>query len=315
MRWRPSLIYGVGQGPAVAFGPGAQTTVNTGTNSLAVPNGVAVDAAGDIFIADGGDGFNGKVVEVAANGTATSYDFTLAYPQGMAVDGAGDLFIADNNQNLVIEVPAGCTSSACEIDNAFGLNSQLGVAVDAAGDLFVSSFGEHEVVKVPANGGAQTVVYSPGASSNPIGLAVDAAGDLFVADFGLKQVVEITPSGTQTTVGTGWDLPEAVAVDAAGDVFVADEAPKVVEVPAGCNNLGACQITISGTYAYGIAVDGKGNVYIPDRSGSYPYSNADNANNQVLEINSAQPPLLCALPTQMWAAPAATARSRSQFKM
>jgi MBG domain (YGX type)/Bacterial lectin/PASTA domain len=275
-------IYGVGQGPAVAFSPGTQSTVNTGSYSLAVPNGAAVDAAGDIFIADGGDGFNGKVVEVAANGTATSYDFTLDYPQGMAVDGAGDLFIADNNQNLVIEVPAGCTSNACQIDNAFGLNSQLGVAVDAAGDLFVSSFGEHEVVKVPANGGAQTVVYSPGASSNPIGLAVDAAGDLFVADFGLRQVVEITPSGTQSTVGTGWDLPEAVAVDAAGDVFVADEAPKVVEVPAGCtDNLNNCQITISSIDAYGIAVDAKGDVFLPERNGT-----------QVVEINQSQPPSL-----------------------
>ncbi len=152
---------------------------------------------------------------------------------------------------------------------------------------------EHEVVKVPANGGAETVVYSPGASSNPIGLAVDAAGDLFVADFGLKQVVEITPSGAQTTIGTGWDLPDAVAVDAAGDVFVADEAPKVVEVPAGCtNNLNDCQITISGIYAYGIAVDGKGNVYIPDRSGSAPYNNADNTNTKVVEINKSQLPSL-----------------------
>jgi len=277
-----TLIYGVGQGPAVAFGPGAQTTVNTGSYSITTPNGVAVDAAGDIFIADGADGVHGKVVEVAANGTATSYGFTLAYPQGLAVDGAGDLFIADNNRNFVIEVPAGCTSSACEIDNAFGLNSQLGVAVDGAGDLFVSSFGEHEVVEVPANGGAQRVVYSPGTSSNPIGLAVDAAGDLFVADFGLKQVVEITPSGTQTKVGTGWDLPEAVAVDAAGDVFVADEAPKVVEVPAGCvNNLNNCQITISNILAYGIAVDAKGDVFLPERSG-----------HQVLEVNGSQPPSL-----------------------
>jgi hypothetical protein len=277
-----TLIYGVGQGPAVAFSPGTQTTVNTGSYSLTLPNGVAVDAAGDVFIADGGNGLIGKVVEVAANGTATSYDFTLEYPQGLAVDGAGDLFIADNNRNLVVEVPAGCTSNACEIDNAFGLNSQLGLAVDAAGDLFVSSYGEHEVVEVPANGGAQTVVYSPGPSSNPIGLAVDAAGDLFIADFGLHEVVEVPANGgAQTTIGTGWDLPEAVAVDAAGDVFVADEYPKVVEVPAGCVNNSACQITISNIDAYGVAVDAKGDVFLPERNGT-----------QVVEINRSQPPSL-----------------------
>jgi len=60
-----ALIYGVGQGPAIAFGPGAQTTVNTQGNSLNVPNGVAVDAKGDVFIAQSG---NAQVLEVPANG-------------------------------------------------------------------------------------------------------------------------------------------------------------------------------------------------------------------------------------------------------
>ncbi|MGO9325751.1 MAG: MBG domain-containing protein [Terracidiphilus sp.] len=286
------LIYGVGQGPAIAFSPGTQSTVNTGGNSLILPNGVAVDAAGDIFIADGGNGIidgGAKVLKVAPGGGVSSVGSNLAYPQGLAVDGAGNLYIADNDLNEVVKV----TPAGVQTEMNFGLNSQLGVAVDGAGDLFVSSYNGHEVVEVPANGGVQTVVYSPGPSSNPIGLAVDAAGDLFIADYGLHEVVEVPANGgAQTTIGTGWDLPEAVAVDAAGDVFVADEAPKVVEVPAGCINNSACQITISGTYAYGVAVDGKGNVYIPDRTGSAPYSNADNTNNQVIVVNKSQPPSL-----------------------
>ncbi len=166
------------------------------------------------------------------------------------------------------------------------------MAVDGAGDVFFSDFLDGEVGEVSANGGAETVVYSPGtgpnpgSGSNPIGLAVDAAGDLFIADFGLAKVVEIpagcTSNGCQTTVGTGWVRPEAVAVDAAGDVFVADEAPKVVEVPAGCvNNNNNCQITISGILAYGVAVDAKGDIFIPDLNG-----------NQVVEINNSQPPSL-----------------------
>ncbi len=283
-------IYGVGEAPAVAFSPGAQTTVNTGSYSLAVPNGVAVDAAGDIFIADGGSGYDGEIVEVPASGTPTTVGSGLDYPQGLAVDGAGDLFIADNNLNEVVEVPAGCTTSVCQkvlpttpqctSGGASGFCAQLGVAVDGIGDVYIASF-NGEVVELPANGGAQTVVYNP-SGSHPIGLAVDAAGDLFVADFGLNQVVAITPSGAQTTVGTGWDLPEAVAVDAAGDVFVADESPKVVEVPAGCtNNLNNCQITISNIDAYGVAVDTKGDVFLPERNGT-----------QVAEIARSQPPSL-----------------------
>ncbi len=293
-------IYGIGEGPAIAFGPASQSTVNTQGIALNVPNGVAVDAAGDVFIAEGGNGTNGQVLEVPGNGgPPATVGAELKYPQGLAVDGAGDLFIADNNQNEVVEVtPAGVQT---EMD--FGLTAQLGVAVDGAGDLFVSDFNTG-VVEAPAgctSNACTSVVYTPATGFYPVGLAVDAAGDLYVAVFthtpstAPGQVVKIpagcTNSLCQTTVGTGWSQPEAVAVDAAGDVFVADELPQVVEVPAGCAQ-STCQITISGIYAYGVAVDGAGNVYIPDRSGSAPYSNPDNTNNQVVVVNKSQPPSL-----------------------
>ena len=283
-----NLINGVGQGPAIAFGPGTQTTVSTSSFSLFSPKGVTVDAAGNLYIADNG---NQRVVKVAPNGTQTTVGVGLNYPQGMTVDGAGNLFIADNNLNQVVEVPAGCTTSNCQRIIGSGLRSQLGVAVDGWGNVFIGDFLDHEVVEVPANGGPQTVVYSPGPSSNPVGLAVDAAGNVFIADFGLRQVVELpagcTSSSCQITVGSGWIQPEAVAVDAAGDVFVADEAPKIVEVPAGCTS-NACQVTVSGILAYGVAVDEKGNVFIPDLLG-----------NQVVVVNRAQPPSLSFAPANV----------------
>jgi sugar lactone lactonase YvrE len=292
------LLSGVGQGPAAAFSPGAPTTVNTGSFSLLTPAGAAVDAAGDVFIADNG---NHRVIKVAANSTVTTVGTGLNYPQGLAVDGAGDLFIADNNLNQVVEVtPAGTQTTI-----GTGLYAQLGVTVDTAGDVFIADFytsGPNiqtlsgQVVEVPvgcATSSCQSVVYAPESGMHPIGLAMDAAGDLFIADFSDNpgttpgKVVEIpagcTSAGCQTTVGTGWYEPEAVAVDAAGDVFVADEAPKVVEVPVGCaNNNNNCQIVVSGILAYGVAVDGKGNVFLPDLHNTPltdPYSNL------VLEIN------------------------------
>ena len=303
------MIYGIGQGPAVAFGPGTQSTVNTtGSYPLNQPKGVAVDAAGDVFISDND---NQRVVKVATNGTVTTVGFNLQYPQGLAVDGAGDLFIADNNINSgeVLEVPAGCTNSNCQkvlisdqtsVSGATTARSELGVAVDGVGDVFFSDFLDGYVAEIPANGSTPTVVYNPGPgykpgfNPNPVGLAVDAAGDLFVADFGLKEVLEIpagcTNSGCWSPVGTGWFEPEALAVDAAGDVFVADEAPKVVEVPAGCtNNLNNCQITISGILAYGVAVDGTGNVFIPDLD-TNPVQ--DPGSNQVVVINRSSAPAL-----------------------
>jgi Bacterial lectin/PASTA domain len=282
-----TMISGIGQGPAIAFGPGAQTTVYTGTayngSSGYYAGGAAVDAAGNLFVAEnqGTPNDNGMVVKVAPDSTQTTVGSGLAYPQGLAVDGAGDVYIADNNLNEVVEVTPAGVQTAMNL----GLAAQLGVAVDGAGDLFVSSFTENQVVERPANGGAQTVVYNP-SGSNPIGLAVDAAGDLFIADYGLQKVVEIpagcASSGCWISVGTGWQFPEAVAVDAAGDVFVADEILGEVEVPAGCtNNYGNCQIAVSGILAYGIAVDGTGDVFIPDLNG-----------NKVDEINQSQPPSL-----------------------
>ena len=76
----------------------------------------------------------------------------------MAEDGAGDLFVADNNLNQVVEIPAGCASSACQryVPNPLTLRSQLGVAVDGAGNLFIGDFEENKVAEVPANGGSQT---------------------------------------------------------------------------------------------------------------------------------------------------------------
>ncbi len=235
----------------------------------------------------------------------------MSYPQGIAVDGAGNLFIADNDQNEVLEFPVGCTNSTCQkiVDNSF--RSQLGVAVDGTGDVYFSDYQDGEVVEVPANGGAKTVVYTAGSGFHPVGVAVDGAGDLFIAVFSDSptitpgKVVEIpagcTNSGCQTTVGTGWFEPESVAVDAAGDVFVADEAPKVVEVPVGCINNSACQITVSGILAYGVAVDGKGNVFLPDLDNTLadPSNTADPYSNQVLVINRAQPPSLNFFPTDV----------------
>jgi hypothetical protein len=275
-----ATVYGIGQGPVIAFGPGTQAIVNTGSFVLNQAKGLTVDAAGDVFIADT---LNQRVVKAAANGTQTTVGTGLEYPQGLAVDGAGDLFIADNDLNEVVEVPASCTSGSCQKIVGSGLRSQLGVAVDGTGDVFIGDFLDHEVVEVPAHGGAQTVVYSPGTASNPVGLAVDGAGDLFVADFGLKTVAEVpagcATSSCQIALGGGWQQPDSVSVDAAGDVFVADFGlNEVVEVPTGCIGT-ACEIVVaSGIQTVAAAVDWAGDVFIPNEG-----------TNQLIELTRSQP--------------------------
>jgi sugar lactone lactonase YvrE len=263
-----TLIHGEGQGPAIAFGPGTQTTMGS---SLSVPTGVAVDGAGNVFIADT---LNNRVVKVPAGGGAqTTLGSGLNNPYGVAVDGAGDVFIADTLNNRVVEVPAG---GGIQTTVGSGLSSPYDVAVDGAGNVFIADTSNNRVVEVPAIGGAQTTVGS--GLSAPYAVAVDGAGDVFIADHNNHRVVEVPAiGGAQTTVGSGLSDPFGVAVDGAGDVFISDlGTQQIVEIPAGG---GAQTAVVSGlNFPYGVAVDAVGDILI-----------ADAGNNRVLQVQRSQP--------------------------
>jgi sugar lactone lactonase YvrE len=281
-----TMVHGIGRAPAIAFGPGTQTTVGSGLNT---PVTVAVDAAGDVFIAadfGGFMGFYGQVVEVPAGCTSAVCQITvgsgLYKPLGLAVDGAGDLFIA-NGATQVVKVPPGCTITACETMVGSGLTAPFGVAVDGAGDLFISDEIGNFVYKVTPTGTQTTVNTGPFILNNPLGVAVDAAGDLFIADAGNQRVVKVPASGVPTKVwgDTGVSAPYGVAVDAAGDLFIADAGnQRVVEVLAG----GGETLVANGTGTFGVAVDGAGDIFIADDGLSGP--------GQVVEVQRSLPPTL-----------------------
>jgi streptogramin lyase len=268
-----TLVSGIGQGPAIAFGPGTQTTAPA--SGLNGPNGVAVDAAGYIFITDQ---YNHRVVKVTPTGTQTTVVTVPGSgangPFWPAVDGAGDVFIVDSGNHQVVEItPSGVQKAV----PASGLSGPNGVALDGAGDVFISDQINNRVVEVTPNG-VQTTVPTTGLSV-PAGIALDGAGDVFIADNSNNRVVEVTPSGTQTTVASGLNGPAGVAVDAAGDVFIADYSNnRVVEVtPSGAQTTVASGL--SGPYD--VALDGAGNVFI-----------ADYLNNRVVKVNGLQAPSL-----------------------
>ena len=268
-----TLLQGAAQGPAIAFGPGVQTTLPA--SGLTNPYGVAVDGAGDVFVSDPA---NTRVVKIpAGGGPQTTVGSGLSSPFGLAVDGAGDVFISDIVLNQVIEVPAG---GGPQTVVASGLSNPYGLAVDAIGDVFIADSGNNRVLEIPAGGGPQTTV---GSGLYPYAVAVDGAGDVFVADrpSGNNRVVEIPAGGgPQTTIISGLDNPSGVTVDAAGDVFVADfDNNRVVEVPAGG---GPQTIVVGGFYSpFDMAVDGAGNIFIVDWNDS-----------RVVEVQRSQSPAL-----------------------
>jgi uncharacterized protein (TIGR03437 family) len=238
---------------------------------LTDPEGVAVDSAGNLYIADTGYSrvrkvTNGVITTVAGggatlgdNGPAASAQ--LYSPKGVAVDSAGNLYIADTyNQRIrkvsngVITTVAGTgTHGPSSGDNSPATSASLfsptGVAVDSAGNLYIADTGNSRIRKV-SNGIITTVAGNGGygfngdnglATSaqlyNPEGIAVDSAGNLYIADT-LDNRIRKVSNGVITTVGgngtygfsgdnapaTSSQLsrPTGVAVDSAGNVYVAD---------------------------------------------------------------------------------------------
>jgi sugar lactone lactonase YvrE len=291
-------VYGVGTGPQIAYSPGVATAIDPRVDGKGLfgPWGVAIDGAGDLFIAD--YGYNRVVEAPAGGGAARIIDASvngigLAGTTGVAVDAAGDLFIADIGNNRVVEVPAGggAATAIAPTVNSLLLSYPEGLAVDGAGDLFIADTNNNRVVEVPAGGGAATAIVPTVNGLQiyvPVGVAVDGTGDLFIADTGNSRVVEVPAGGGAATAidptvnGKGLSYPYGVSVDSAGNLFIADTNNyRVVEVPAGGGAATAIAPTVNSlplSYPEGLAVDGAGNLFIADDYG------------RVVEVNRSQPP-------------------------
>lgn len=235
-----------------------QLTLGSGLN---YPSGVAVDAAGNVFVADEN---NNRVLKLPAGGgpQTTVFNVDNDAVAGIAVDTVGDLYVAESKAGYVVKVSA---DGSPETRLGTGLVSAYTVAVDGAGDVFIVDNESSHVVEVPAGGGPQITLPITGLN-DPQGVAVDAKGDVLVADPYNQRVVKLPAGGgAQTTVGTGWVFPFALSVDPSGDLFVTDvgggsATGKVIEVPAN----GGAQTTIASALGVpqGVAADGQGDVYI-----------------------------------------------------
>ena len=270
---------GSGTGAAVQALPAAQSTIGA-SGSLQSPSQIAVDAAGNLYVADSGLGEVAMYPANSASGTAgTPVGTGLKAPTGVAVDGAGDVFIADSGS--VYEVPESDTGAGLnakgQITLKTSLGSQVQLAADGLGDLYISDVSNQKVYELenfstglnttlPGILAPQTVTLSGAAVSSPSAIAVDPYNDLFVVDGG--SVYEITPAGTQTQVLSGLSDINGVAVDPSGSVFVAATggAVRIPYVSGALNPANETTVATGVTKPNAVTLDSLGNIYVADGS-------------------------------------------------
>ena len=294
--------------------------------------GVAVDSAGNLYIADSRDH---RIRKVDLTGTITTIAGTgefgfggdggpaaaarLDFPYGVAVDSAGNLYIADAGNRRIRKIDSTGTITTIAGTGEFGfsgdggpaveaeIRSPRGVAVDSAGNLYIADAGNRRIRKIDSTGTITTIAGTgefgfsgdggPAAAARldfPYGVAVDSAGNLYIADAGNRRIRKIDSTGTITTIaGTGEfgfsgdggpaveaeiRSPRGVAVDSAGNVYIADSRDhrirKVDSTGTITTIAGTGEFGFSGdggpaavarlAFPYGVAVDSAGNLYIAD---------------------------------------------------
>jgi FG-GAP-like repeat/NHL repeat len=237
------------------------------------PVGIAVDAAGTVYVADTGNHTIRKITSTAAvttlagsPGLSGSVDGVgraarFNRPAGIAVDAAGTVYVADSNNHTVRTIApdgtvrtiaglAGVSGGVDGIGNAARFTSPNGVAIDGSGILYVADTFNHSIRKIVPGGAVTTLAGLSGISGSsdgsgsaarftaPHGIAVDSGGTVYVTDTGNRTIRKITAAGLVTTVagsptgelgildGTGaaarFLAPEGISVDGAGILYVAE---------------------------------------------------------------------------------------------
>jgi hypothetical protein len=299
-RW--SARYGGDANNNPAGGGALPTTPTATLTGVSDIYGVAIDAAGNRYVAESGPSdvavfalgsttptsyltgvqnptyfafdhagdlfvtgsFTSQLWEFAPGSTTPTASLTgTASPQALAFDHAGDLFVCNQNPDTISEFAPGSTAPTATLT---GLSGPEGLAFDAAGDLFVVNYGNDTVSEFAP--GATTPTATLTGLNQPVFLAIDASGNLFVGNFGNGTVSEFTPGTTTPTATlTGASTAFDMGFDAAGDLVVLDRLGTTATVFAPGSTTPTATLTgLSGPNR--MAFDGQGDLYVTNYDSS-----------------------------------------------
>jgi sugar lactone lactonase YvrE len=245
--------------PRGAGGPTITTFVNS--NMLDEPEGLAFDAAGNLYVSNIG---NNTISKVTPGGAVSAFvNIGLNEPLGLAFDAAGNLYAANLGNSTISKVtPTGAVSTFA---TGTLISGPVGLAFDSAGNLYVSNVGNDTISKVTPPGAVSTFASNGliNGSYPADGLAFDSAGNLYVVN-GNSTISKVTPAGVVSAfVSSGLSDPvgpNGLAFDAAGNLCLANENGTISKVTPG----GAVSTFVGSGLGEpnGLAFGAAGNLYV-----------------------------------------------------